>query len=74
MLSVNATEVEAIITNNILKINLDNTNAAKKIMGYLKVKGRIPNQIEKDSVRKYLLEYFKINIIDIRISPDDRKK
>lgn len=74
MLSVNAKEVEALITNNILKINLDNTNAAKKIMGYLKVKGRIPNQIEKDSVRKYLLEYFKINIIDIRISPDDRKK
>jgi hypothetical protein len=74
MLSVNATEVEALITNNILKINLDNSNAAKKIMGYLKVKGRIPNQIEKDSVRKYLLEYFKINIIDIRISPDDRKK
>ena len=43
-------------------------------MGYLKVKGRIPNQIEKDSVRKYLLEYFKLDIIDIRISPDDRKK
>ena len=58
MLSVNTTEVEALINNNILKINLDNTNAAKKIMGYLKVKGRIPNQIEKDSVRKYLLEYF----------------
>ena len=30
MLSVNATEVEALINNNILKINLDNTNAAKK--------------------------------------------
>jgi hypothetical protein len=74
MLSVNATEVEALINNNILKINLDNTNVAKKIMGYLKVKGRIPNQIEKDSVRKYLLEYFKLDIIDIRISPDDRKK
>ena len=74
MLSVNATEVEALISNNILKINLDNTSAAKKIMGYLKVKGRIPNQIEKDSVRKYLLEYFKLDIIDIRISPDDRKK
>jgi hypothetical protein len=45
MLSVNATEVEALISNNILKINLDNTSAAKKIMGYLKVKGT-----------KYLLE------------------
>ena len=74
MLSVNTTEIEALINNNILKINLDNTSAAKKIMGYLKVKGRIPNQIEKNSVRKYLLEYFKLNIIDIRISPDDRKK
>lgn len=45
MLSVNATEVETLISNNILKINLDNTSAAKKIMGYLKVKGT-----------KYLLE------------------
>ena len=45
MLSVNTTEVEALISNNILKINLDNTSADKKIMGYLKVK-----------VTKYLLE------------------
>lgn len=74
MLSVNATEVEALISNNILKINLDNAGVAKKIMQYLKVKGRIPNQVEKDSVRKYLLEYFKLNIIDIRILPEDRKK
>lgn len=74
MLSVNATEVEALISNNILNINLDNANDAQNIIRYLKVKGRIPNQVEKDSVRKYLLQYFKLNIIDIRILPEDRKK
>lgn len=74
MLSVNATEIEALVNNNILHIDLENTAAARRIMAYLKVKGRIPNQIEKDSVRKYLLEYFKIDIIDIKISKDDRKK
>lgn len=73
LLSVNSTEIEALINSNIMKINLENTNEAKKIMGYLKVKGRIPNNIEKDSVRKYLLEYFKIDIIDITISKDDRR-
>ena len=36
MLSVNATEVEALISNNILKINLDNTSAAKKNNGISK--------------------------------------
>jgi len=73
LLSVNSTEIEALINSNIMKINLENTNEAKKIMGYLKVKGRIPNNIEKDSVRKYLLEYFKLDIIDITISKDDRR-
>jgi len=36
MLSVNTTEVEALISNNILKINLDNTSAAKKNNGISK--------------------------------------
>ena len=74
MLSVNTTEIEALIKYNILKINLENTHSAKRLMNYLKVKNRIPNQIEKASVKKYLLNYFKIDTIDIKISTDDRKK
>lgn len=33
LLSVNSTEIEALINSNIMKINLENTNEAKKIMG-----------------------------------------
>ena len=52
------------ISNNLLDINVEGQNAPE-ILNYLKVKNRKTSQAEKECVKKYILDNFKICIIDI---------
>jgi len=53
-----------LISNNLLDINVEGQNAPE-ILNYLKIKNRKTSEAEKKCVKKYILENFKICIIDI---------
>ena len=61
---INNVELDSLISNNLLDINVEGQNAPE-ILNYLKVKNRKTSQAEKDCVKKYILDNFKICIIDI---------
>ena len=61
---INNVELDSLISNNLLDINVEGQNATE-ILNYLKVKNRKTSQAEKDCVKKYILDNFKICIIDI---------
>jgi hypothetical protein len=61
---INNVELDSLISNNLLDINLEAPNAPE-ILNYLKNKNRKPSQAEKECVKKYILENFKLCIIDL---------
>jgi len=61
---INNVELDSLISNNLLDINVEGQNAPE-ILNYLKVKNRKTSQAEKECVKKYILDNFKICIIDI---------
>ena len=61
---INNVELDSLISNNLLDINVEGQNAPE-ILNYLKIKNRKTSQAEKECVKKYILENFKICIIDI---------
>jgi hypothetical protein len=61
----NVTEINALISNNILNINLNDDNSAHVILEYLKVKNRMPSYAEMMYVKKDILYNFNIYIISI---------
>ena len=61
---INNVELDSLISNNLLDINVEGQNAPE-ILNYLKVKNRKTSHAEKECVKKYILDNFKICIIDI---------
>lgn len=61
---INNIELDSLISNNLLDINVEGQNAPE-ILNYLKVKNRKTSHAEKECVKKYILDNFKICIIDI---------
>ena len=61
---INNVELDSLISNNLLDINVEG-QTAPEILNYLKVKNRKTSHAEKECVKKYILDNFKICIIDI---------
>lgn len=74
ILSVNTKEIEALISANIMNVDLQNRDEMQKLLkSYLPITGRMPSNPEMSSVIKYIKRYYNIIVLSILLNSSNGK-